>query len=441
MDDFQPPPTDGWASIIILIVLLLFSMFFSASETAFLSVDKLRIRYLKQKHNKKAVRVDGILRNKQKLLTTSLISNTLVNSLISVLITSVAVSFFGNAAVGIAVPIATGLVLVFGEIIPKTVALVYSESITLNSSFITTTLMKLFSPLVIVFSFLTKPFLTLFGIKQDQKDLNVTEDDLKTFFSESEKAGHIKPHEGEMMEKILDYSEISAKAIMTPRTKIVAAHIDFDLDRVLELSKESRLSRFPVYDKDIDDIKGIFYIKDFLFSDEFMQKFDASLSKAVAQGDKSFELRDYLREPIFVFEGVNSKLLQKYFHENSQNMLIAIDEYGGTAGVVTVEDLTEEIFGNIEDEYDCVDSEPTHIQILDDCLLIPGMLSIAEVNQELGTTFSSEHYETIAGMVLEIIDDMPEVGTKISSEEYEFTVMEIENNQITKLKAVQMGEE
>lgn len=423
MNTFKPPPA-SLVQLLLLGFLLLCSMFFSASETAFLSVNKLRVRYLKKRKNKKAVRVDNIIKNKQNFLTTSLIGNTLVNNLVTVVITTIAVSLFsGEKAVSIAVTVATILVLIFGEVVPKAVALVHPDVIALNVSIITQNLVKIFSPIVWLFNLFTKPFLFFFGVREEEKNTDVTEEDLKTFFEESEKLGQLSKYERNMMEKILSYADIQAKNIMTPRPDIVAISLEADIEEILSLSEKSHFSRFPVYDKDIDDIKGVFYIKDFLVSsmsykDKYLERFD---------------LNDFLREPIYVFEGASSDTLQELFHSHGQNMLIVLDEYGGTAGIVTMEDLTEEVFGDIEDEYD-VRIQRKDFEKTADGFIVLGSMQISDFNKRFKTDFTDNNHETIAGIVLENFGTMPEVASKVTIGNYSFEVLETAKKKIKSLK-------
>lgn len=427
MNDFKPPPTIPLAAILLLVFLLFCSMFFSSSETAFLSTNKLRIRYLKKCQNKKATRVHTLLKNKQRFLTTCLIGNTLVNNLITVVITAIAVSLFsGEHAVTIAVTVATILVLIFGEIVPKAVALVYPDSIAMGVSLITAVLIKICTPLVWLFSLFTKPFLFLFGIRGEEKTASVTDEDLKTFFEESEKLGQLTKNERSMMEKILAYADIQAKNIMTPRPDIVAVPLETDIDEILTLSQKSHFSRFPVYDEDIDDIKGVFYIKDFLLAD--------TAQKTASQ----FKLIDYIREPVFVFEGASSDALQELFHEHAQNMLIVLDEYGGTAGIVTMEDLTEEVFGDIEDEYD-VQSQSNTWEKVADGFIVSGAMQISEFNEKFHTEFNDKNHETIAGIVLEQFGDMPALHAKVIIDAYSFEVIETSKKKIKQLKVKQVN--
>ena len=360
-------------------------------------------------------------------MTTTLIANTLVNNLITVLITAIAISLFqGNGGVSLAIGCATILVLVFGEITPKAIALVYSDEIALLVSYVFLFLITIFKPLVFIFTGLTKPFLFLCGIRPEDKTSNVTEEDLKTFFEETEQLGQISGYERSIMQKILTYTDIQAKHIMTPRPEIKAISIDSSIADILELSEVSHFSRFPVYEDDIDNIKGIFYIKDFLFSPFFRKN------------QHEFNVGHYLREPIFVFETTSSIQLRQQLSDASQNMLIVLDEYGGTAGVITTEDLTEAVFGNIEDEYD--------LKTSNDCIkvkggfLVRGTMSIFDFNETFHTNFSDIKYETVAGLILEKVGDVPKKGSTIQIDDFNFHIIEASQTKLKKIKVSVAGE-
>ncbi|WP_252714610.1 hemolysin family protein [Treponema phagedenis] len=343
MDSSEPPSALLYAAG--LIILLLLSMFFSASETAFLSLNKLRLRYLCECKDKRALRAEKILQNQQSFLSTILVGNSIVNIGVSVMLTAFAVSAFGAAGLSLAIAVGTVLVLIFGEILPKSVALAYPDKIALHSAILVQFFMSVLSPFVFVFSFLATLFLRLFNIKDSHTAVQVTEEDLQDFFASGEESGVIAPDERVLFDKILHYADFTARTIMTPRKKIAALSIHADMQEILDLSKESRFSRFPVYETDIDNIIGIFYLKDFLFSDENA----ALIGFSEAQ---DFDIKHFLRKPLFVFETTGLVQLQEKFHNEKRNMAVVLDEYGGTAGIVTVEDLNEEIFGSILDEYD-----------------------------------------------------------------------------------------
>lgn len=320
--------------------LFLLSMFFSSAETAFLSLNKLKLRFLREQNNRAAARAEKILQNKQKFLSTILIGNSIVNIAISVVLTAVALRIFGDSGLGIAVAGGTVLLLIFGEILPKSIALVYPDALSLAFARFILLLMAIFSPVVALFSALTTILLRLCGIRETHSTAAVTEADLREFFQAREEGGFIGRDERILLTNILRYGDFSVRSVMTPRRDITAIHIGASAEEIIELSKKSRFSRFPVYSANIDAIQGFFYIKDFLFSPEYLD------------GSTPFQVSAYLRKPIFVFETTKLAQVERKFYTEQQTMAIVLDEYGGTAGLITVEDVSEEIFGSILDEYD-----------------------------------------------------------------------------------------
>lgn len=338
MNTEEPPQTV--LLFITLAVLFLFSMFFSSAETAFLSLNKLKLRFLREQNNRAAARAEKVLQNKQKFLSTILIGNSIVNIAISVVLTAAALRMFGDAGLGIAVGVGTVLLLIFGEILPKSIALVYPDKLSLLFARVILLLMLVLSPVVHLFSAVTGLLLRLCGIHEARSAAAVTEEDLRDFFQAREEGGFIGSDERILLTNILRYGDFSVRSVMTPRRDIIAIHSSASAADIIELSQKSHFSRFPVYDSSIDSIKGFFYIKDFLFSPEYMD------------GKTDFQLSAYLRKPLFVFETSKLAHVEQKFHTEQQTMAIVLDEYGGTAGIITVEDISEEIFGNLLDEYD-----------------------------------------------------------------------------------------
>ena len=351
MDTGEPP------HIILLLVsllaLFLLSMFFSSAETAFLSLNKLKLRFLRERNNRAAARAEKILQHKQKFLSTILIGNSIVNIAISVVLTAAALRIFGDSGLGIAVVAGTVLLLIFGEILPKSIALVYPDALSLVFARFILLLMAILSPVVALFSAITGVLLRLCGIREAQNTAAVTEADLREFFQAREEGGFIGSDERMLLTNILRYGDFSVRSVMTPRRDITAIHIGASAEEIIELSKKSRFSRFPVYSTNIDAIQGFFYIKDFLFSPEYLD------------GSAAFHVSAYLRKPLFVFETTKLAQAEKKFHTEQQTMAIVLDEYGGTAGLITVEDVSEEIFGSILDEYDVQAGMSTHTAVAD----------------------------------------------------------------------------
>ena len=346
MDTGEPPHIV--LLLISLLALFLLSMFFSSAETAFLSLNKLKLRFLRERNNRAAARAEKILQNKQKFLSTILIGNSIVNIAISVVLTAAALRIFGDSGLGIAVAAGTVLLLIFGEILPKSIALVYPDALSLAFARFILLLMAIFSPVVTLFSAITGVLLRLCGIREAQNTATVTEADLREFFQAREESGFIGSDERTVLTNILRYGDFSVRSVMTPRRDIAAIHISASASEIIDLSKKSRFSRFPVYSTNIDDIQGFFYIKDFLFSPEYLD------------GSAAFQVSAYLRKPLFVFETTKLAQVEKKFHTEQQTMAIVLDEYGGTAGLITVEDVSEEIFGSILDEYDVRAGVNTH---------------------------------------------------------------------------------
>ena len=351
MDTGDPP------HIILLLVsllaLFLLSMFFSSAETAFLSLNKLKLRFLRERNNRAAARAEKILQNKQRFLSTILIGNSIVNIAISVVLTAAALRIFGDSGLGIAVAAGTVLLLIFGEILPKSIALVYPDALSLAFARFILLLMASLLPAVTLFSAVTGVLLRLCGIREAQNTATVTEADLREFFQAREESGFIGSDERTVLTNILRYGDFSIRSVMTPRRDIAAIHISASASEIIELSKKSRFSRFPVYSTNIDAIQGFFYIKDFLFSPEYLD------------GSAAFQVSAYLRKPLFVFETTKLAQVEKKFHTEQQTMAIVLDEYGGTAGLITVEDVSEEIFGSILDEYDVRAGMNTHTAAAD----------------------------------------------------------------------------
>lgn len=460
----EPPQ---WAYIVILVLLLFLSMIFSSEETAFLSVNKLKIKYLREKKNKKAARAEKILQKKRQFLTTSLIGNSLVNILISVILTAIIVKSAASSGVSLAVGIATAVILVFGEIIPKSAALVFAEPIALRFSGFILVMMYLLAPVVWLLSGFTGFLLKIGGVKNIDAENSLTDADLKDFFDSSEEEGGLHSDEHNVLEKILNYGDITVKNIMTPRPDIVSLQNDASPLEIIELSHTSRFSRFPVYGKDIDEIIGIFYIKDFLFSNVLGENlFQTAGGKTNAEKSKSgsgsqtengisavrdngkFDLSKYLRKPVRVFENTELSKLQEIFKTEKQNMIIVIDEYGGTLGIATLEDLNEQIFGNIADEYDTDEAAADAVDLQNlktgtdgtFSFTVSGNMRLSVLNEELSTSFFSEYYDTIGGLVMERAGEVPEIGRVIKIENYLFTVKKTDGNRITELYVSLSGE-
>lgn len=425
MESSDPPTATLYLAILSL--LLLCSMFFSASETAILSASRLHIRYLREKKLRSAMRVERLLSRKTLFLNTILVGNNVVNITMSSLVTALAVDHFGAAGIAYATIVSTVVILVFGEILPKSLALLQSERFALALSLPLSALIVVASPVVSIFTLVTSFLSRMLGVRKGADSRTVTEDDIKTLIEVGEEEGLLATDERDMLHNILKYTDLNARDIMTPRTDIVTLPLQATREDILRTSRESALSRFPVYGDDIDDVRGILYVKDFLFS----------------SGTGDFRIADMLRPALFVFESRKISELQKLFRAENQNIAIVLDEYGGTAGLVSTEDLVEEIFGNVRDEYDDESKNAERPATGTDAtepFEIEGSERIDAINLRLGTSLASPFYDTMAGYVMEKLDDIPSIGKTVREQGFAFTVTGMSGNRVDSIFVARAGE-
>ncbi|MBO5137758.1 MAG: HlyC/CorC family transporter [Spirochaetaceae bacterium] len=423
----EPPSAslEGLSGLLIaIIVLIVLSMIFSSSESAFLSINKLRIRFLRSKRDKKAARVGKLLDKKDLLLNTLLVGNNIVNIAITSLLTSLALKLFGQAGVGIATLVATVLLLIFGEIAPKTIGTRHPEPVAFSFSVIISFFMKLLSPLVFLFTAISRLVARIFGIKHNQKSVSFTEEEIKSFIDVGEEEGVLEENEKNMMHKVFKFTDLAAKEVMVPRTRITAITLDASYNQIIELSQRTRLSRFPVYKEDIDHVVGILYVKDMLFHNS---------------NPKAFSVKDIMRPPLFVVGTKKMSSVQQMLRENKQSLAVVIDEYSGTDGILSIEDIAEEIFGTISDEY-YTPSLPVAIQINSTEAVLDGAARLTELSEKIGISLQSEYYETLGGYITEKLDRIPCVGDKIQEGEFLFTVIEATSTKVTKIRLSKEGD-
>ena len=322
----------------LLVVLLLGSGFFSASETSLMSLSKIRIRYMEDEGVKGAKLVGSLIEKSSDLLSSILVGNNIVNIAATSVSTSLFINIFGDGGVAIATAVMTVLVLVFGEITPKTIAANSPEKVAVVVSKPISIIMKITKPIVWVFNLLTGIIFKIMGIDNDGVKPFITEEELKAMVNVSHEEGVLEMEEREIINNVFQFGDMQAKEAMIQRLDMVAIDIEDSYDEIIELFKSEKLSRLPVYQESIDDIVGILNIKDIIFlSDEEIENFD---------------IKDYVREAFFTYEFKKiTQLLEEMKKEKTQ-MAIVVDEYGGTAGLLTIEDLVEVIVGDIDDEYD-----------------------------------------------------------------------------------------
>ena len=402
----------------LLVVLLLGSGFFSASETSLMSLSKIRIRYMEDEGVKGAKLVGSLIEKSSDLLSSILVGNNIVNIAATSVSTSLFINIFGDGGVAIATAVMTVLVLIFGEITPKTIAANSPEKVAVAVSKPISIMMKITKPIVWIFNLLTGIIFKIMGIENDGVKPFITEEELKTMVNVSHEEGVLEMEEREIINNVFQFGDMQAKEAMIQRLDMVAIDIEDSYDEIIELFKSEKLSRLPVYKESIDDIVGILNIKDIIFlSDEEIENFD---------------IKNYIREAFFTYEFKKiTQLLEEMKKEKTQ-MAIVVDEYGGTAGLLTIEDLVEVIVGDIDDEYD--EEEEEIVQINDKEHLVEGSTKISDVNEQLGINLESEEFDSIGGFIIGYLKRIPEENEIIEVENVKFKVESIDKNRINKIR-------
>lgn len=399
-------------------VLIVLSSFFSASETALTSLSKIRIRQMLEEGVRGADVISRLVENPGKMLSAILVGNNVVNIGASALATSIAISQFGESGVGIATGIMTIIVLIFGEITPKTLASRDPEKVSIMVSKFIYFITIILSPVVIVFTQITSGILRIFGGKIDTEKPFITEEELKTMLDVSHEEGVLEVEERKMIDNVFEFGDSQVKDVMVPRTDMVAIDIDSTYDEIMKTFKVEQFSRIPVYQDSVDNIIGIIHIKNLVFVDD----------------SKNFNIYDIIREPYFTYEYKKTTELFEEMRKDRVALTIVLDEYGGTAGLVSMEDLVEEIVGEIEDEYD---EDDTDIQVIkEDEYIIDGSTKIDLVNEMIGTDIESEDFDSIGGFVIGELGRLPQEGDMLEHENTKFIIEEIDKNRIKKLKVL-----
>lgn len=401
---------------IILLVLLCLSAFFSSAETAFTTVNRIRIHSLAENGNKRAAIVEKIVDNSAKMLSAVLIGNNIVNISASSLATILAQRMFGNYAVTIATGILTIFVLIFGEIMPKTIATLSAEKLTLIYSPIIYGIMWLFTPVIIIVNKLSEFLLFILHIDPSKRGSGITETELRTLVDVSHKEGIIETDERKMINNVFDFGDATAKDAMIPRIDMAMADINSSYEDLIELFQRERYTRIPIYEGTTDNVIGIINMKDLLLYDKRVD----------------FHVKDFLRKAYYTYESKKLSELMREMKKTSVNIIIVLDEYGVTVGLITIEDLLEEIVGDIRDEYD-IDEEDEFKQLSENEYLIEGQMKIDDLNDRLGFHLSSENYDSVGGLIIENLDRIPAAGDSILLDNIRLTVQKLDNKRIDRI--------
>lgn len=377
--------------LIAIIILLCLSAFFSSSETALTTVNQIRMRTLADNGDKRAARVLHVTGNPGKMLSAILIGNNIVNLSASSISTSLAVHLFGNTGAGIATGILTFLILIFGEVTPKTMATIKADSMSLTAAAPIGFLMKILTPVIFIINKLSLGLMFLLHVNIKDAQKKMTEEELRTIVDVSQENGVIEHEERDMIHNLFDFGDAEAKEIMVPRIDMTFVQADATYQEVLDIFRQDMFTRLPVYEDSTDNVIGIINMKDFLLQNDTPE----------------FSVRNLLREPYFTYEHKNTADLFLEMRKSSISLAIVLDEYGVTAGLITLEDLLEEIVGEIRDEYDA-DEEDDITRISDREFYVLGSANLNDVSEALSLHFTSDDYDTIGGYCLGLLDHLPE---------------------------------
>ncbi len=422
---------DAW-QLIILLVLIFLSAFFSSAETALTTASQIRLRGLAEEGNAKAKRVLKIHEDSPKMLSAILIGNNIVNLTASSIATAFAIRFGGYAA-GIATAILTVVILIFGEITPKTLATIHSDKIALAYCNIIYALIVVLTPVIFLVNKLSMGVLFLLRVDPKKGQSGMTETELRTIVDVSHENGVLESEEREMINNVVDFGDALAKDIMIPRIDMSCAEITMSYNELLNLFRKDMFSRLPVYSEDSDDVVGIINIKDLFFLTE--------------EEKASFQIENLMREPFFTYEYKKTSDLMSEMRERSISMAIVLDEYGATAGLITLEDLLEEIVGEIRDEYDSDEANLIQ-QIAPRIYSITGSTKLDDLNDYLeshmspddfsatkGIPLNSEDYDSIGGSIIELLDHLPIDGEEaVTRDGILLKVERMEKNRIGRVR-------
>ncbi len=409
---------DDIIQLIVLVILLLLSAFFSSAETALTTFNRIRMRTLADEGNKRAARALAVTADSGKMLSAILIGNNVVNLSASSIATTLAMRLLGSVGAGIATGILTVLVLIFGEISPKTLATLHAETLAMAYAGIIRLIMTALTPVIAVINNLSILFLRLLRVDPKKSKDTLTEEELKTIVDVSHESGVIETEEREMIHNVFDFSDALAKEIMTPRIDMTFVKIDSTYREILEIYREDHYTRLPVYEATTDNVIGILNMKDLLLYEDI----------------EHFSISNILREPFFTYEKKNTAELFLEMQTKSINLAIVLDEYGITAGMVTMEDLLEEIVGEIHDEYDA-NEQDLLTKISDTEYLAAGSMNLEDLCDELDIRLTSDDYDSIGGYFIGRCDHLPTEGEQILTEDQiRLTVTSVNKNRIKQLR-------
>jgi CBS domain containing-hemolysin-like protein len=384
-------------------------------------MSKVRLRILVDEGNKNAVILDEILENSRKMLSTILIGNNLVNIAASSLTTVFTQSVFHISwIVSIGVGILTLIIIIFGEVIPKTVASIYSESMALKYAKPVKFFMIIFTPFIFLINAFSSVILKLFRVSINLNSSSITEDELRTIVGVSQEEGIIEEDEMDMINNVFDFGDTCAKDIMIPKIDMTMIPVDISYNQLLEVIKEDKFTRMPVYKDDSGNVIGILNIKDMMLN---------------GTNRNNFDITKLMREPYFTHEKEELNDLLIEMRNNEPGMCIVLDEYGQAEGLITLEDIVEEIIGDIHDEFD--EAEKQVIRAVgENEYIVEGSINLDDFNDQLNTNIDSEDYESLGGLIIEHLDRLPNKGDFVEIDNCNLAVIKMDDKRIDVVKVV-----
>lgn len=408
---------DSIPSIILLGALLLFSGYFSASETALTSANKLRLRNQAENNNVKAQRSLKLIENYDQTLSTILIGNNIVNIAMATIATTIATSMFGNQGSTLVATtvVITALVLVFGEILPKSLAKQSADKFLTNVSASLMIILRLFYPITWFFVKLKVGVNRLFGSSDEEP--TVTDDDVKALVEMGEEEGTFLSNEKELLHNAIEFDDIVVKDILTPRPDVIAVSIDTSIEEIKEIFIQEKYSRLPVYDGTIDNVIGVISHRDFFAH--------------YVLNPQSFQIDTIIRKPYFVISSVKISSVLKDLQKSKVHLAIVLDEYGGTLGIVSIEDIIEEIVGDIWDEHD--ENETLIEQIDNEKVLLNGKFPIEEFSELVNIRLPETSSVTLSGWISETLGYLPKKGELVTYDSFQLYIEDVRNRRIQKV--------
>lgn len=402
--------------LVLVILLLSLSAFFSSAETALTTVSKMRIRTLAEAGDKKAITLMKVIEDPGKMLSMILVGNNIVNLSASSMMTTLTMELFGSKAVGVATGVLTLLILVFGEITPKTMATLNAERLSLAYAGVVYWLMRLLTPVISLVNKLSTAVMFLLRVDPNKKPDAITEDELRTIVEVSHEEGVIESEEKKMINNVFDFGDAVARDVMLPKVNMTFVDVDATYDELMEVFRSEKYTRYPVYEETTDNVIGVLNIKDIFLKG----------------GEEGFSVRKYLRKPLYTYEFKKVAELMREMRKAAISIVIVLDEYGSTVGLITLEDMLEEIVGDIRDEYDG-DEEKSIQRIAPREYMVDGSVKLDDLDERLNLELQSDEYDSIGGLVIGLLNHLPQEKEEVVVENVRLVVECVDKNRIDKI--------